>query len=59
MLGRRGNEEVELECPVCGTVFKVTEREAEKGKVRCPKAHEFTVMGMLGGPGDAGGSDGD
>ena len=59
MLGRHDGEPVELECPVCGTQFKTTEREATKGKVRCPKGHEFAVMGMLGDPGAAGGRDGD
>lgn len=59
MLGRHDDEPVELECPVCGTQFKTTERQAAKGKVRCPKGHEFAVMGMLGGPGDAGGPDSD
>jgi peptide subunit release factor 1 (eRF1) len=54
MLGR-GDEKVELACPVCGVEFKTTEREAAKGQVRCPRGHEFAVMGMLGGPGDAGG----
>ncbi len=48
MLGGRGNETVELECPECGAVVKTTAKEAEKGKVRCPKGHEFAVMGMLG-----------
>jgi hypothetical protein len=52
MLGKRSDEPVELECPVCGTEFKTTEREAGEGKVRCPRGHEFAVMGMLGGPGD-------
>ncbi len=32
----------------------LTVKEAEKGKVRCPKGHEFVVMGMLGGFGDGG-----
>jgi hypothetical protein len=59
MLGRQSDEPVELECPVCGTEFKATAREAAKGKVRCPKGHEFAVMGMLGGSGDADGHDGD
>jgi hypothetical protein len=49
MLGRDKDEAVELECPVCGTDFKTTESEAAKGKVRCPRGHEFVVMGMLGG----------
>ncbi len=51
MLGRRDDEPVELECPVCGAEFKTTESEAAKGSVRCPRGHEFAVMGMLGGPG--------
>jgi hypothetical protein len=50
MLGGRDAEEVELECPVCGALVKTTAKEAEKGKVRCPRGHEFAVMGMLGGP---------
>jgi hypothetical protein len=54
MLGRRDDEPVELECPVCGTEFKTTESEAAKGTVRCPRGHEFAVMGMLGGPGKPG-----
>jgi len=53
MLGKRDDEPVELECPVCGIDFKTTEGDAAKGKVRCPRGHEFAVMGMLGGPGDA------
>ena len=57
MLGRRDDEPVELECPVCGTEFKATESEAAKGKVRCPKGHEFAVMGMLGGSGGPDGRD--
>jgi hypothetical protein len=52
MLGRSDDEAVELECPECGRHFKVTEREAAKGKVRCPNGHEFAVMGMLGGEAD-------
>jgi predicted Zn finger-like uncharacterized protein len=57
MLGRRKDEAVDLECPVCGTKFKTTESQAAKGKVRCPRGHEFAVMGMLGGPGDPGSDD--
>jgi hypothetical protein len=49
MLGGRGDEMVELECPECGTLVKTRATEAEKGKVRCPRGHEFAVMGMLGG----------
>jgi hypothetical protein len=53
MLGKRDDDEpVELECPVCGIDFKTTQSEATKGKVRCPRGHEFAVMGMLGGPGE-------
>jgi predicted Zn finger-like uncharacterized protein len=57
MLGQGDKEPVELECPVCGTEFKVAERDAAKGQVRCPRGHEFAVMGMLGGPGGPGGRD--
>jgi hypothetical protein len=55
MLGGREGDKVELECPECGAKFKATQKEAEKGKVRCPRGHEFAVMGMLGGLGGAGG----
>jgi hypothetical protein len=55
MPGGRDSETVEIECPECGALVKTTAREAEKGKIRCPRGHEFAVMGMLGGPG---GSDG-
>lgn len=51
MLGRRDDEAVELECPECGAKVKTTAKQAEKGKVRCPRGHEFAVMGMLGGGG--------
>ena len=51
MLGGRGKEKVELECPECGAKVETTAEQAEKGKVRCPKGHEFAVMGILGGPG--------
>jgi hypothetical protein len=49
MLGGRGEDTVELECPVCGARVETTAKEAEKGKVRCPRGHEFAVMGALGG----------
>jgi CxxC motif-containing protein len=52
MLGGRDDEKIELECPVCGAHVKTTTKEAEKGTVRCPRGHEFAVMGMLGGGGD-------
>jgi len=55
MLGGRENETVELECPECGARVKVTVKEAEKGKVRCPRGHEFGVMGILGDPSGGGG----
>jgi len=51
MLGGRSYETVELECPECGAKVKTTAKEAEKGKVKCPRGHEFAVMGMLGGLG--------
>jgi hypothetical protein len=37
--------QVELDC---GMRVKTTTKEAEKGKVRCPRGHEFAVMSMLG-----------
>jgi CxxC motif-containing protein len=49
MLGGREKETVELRCPECGARVETTAKEAEKGKVRCPRGHEFAVMGMLGG----------
>ena len=49
MLGSKNEETVELECPECGAIVKTTAKEAEKGKVRCPRGHEFAVMEMLGG----------
>jgi hypothetical protein len=54
MLGRRPEETVELTCPQCGAHVKTTAKEAEKGKVRCPRGHEFAVMGILGGGGGGG-----
>jgi hypothetical protein len=51
MLGGSGDDKVELECPECGAKVKTTAKEAEKGKVKCPRGHEFAVMGMLGGLG--------
>ena len=36
-------------CPECGARVETTAKEAEKGKVRCPRGHEFAVMGILGG----------
>jgi hypothetical protein len=49
MLGRRSAEKVELECPECGARVTASAKEAEEGKVRCPRGHEFAVVGMLGG----------
>jgi hypothetical protein len=55
MLGKRPDEAIELECPICGVKVKASSEEAERGKVRCPRGHEFAVMGMLAGSGrDAG-----
>ncbi len=50
MLGGRKDEAVELECPECGAKVKTTAAQAEKGTVRCPRGHQFAVMGMLGEP---------
>lgn len=41
------NDTVELECPVCGARVETTVKAAETGKVRCPRGHEFDVMGIL------------
>jgi CxxC motif-containing protein len=49
MLDGREKDTVELRCPECGARVETTAKEAEKGKVRCPRGHEFAVMGMLGG----------
>lgn len=49
MLGRSETELVEIQCPECGLLVKAPAREVEKGKVRCPRGHEFAVMGLLGG----------
>jgi hypothetical protein len=49
MLRERGGDVVELECPECGARVRASEEEAAKGKLRCPRGHEFEVMGMLGG----------
>jgi hypothetical protein len=57
MFGKPDKEKVELKCPECGALVTTTAKEVEKGTVRCPRGHEFAVMGMLGGPtnGDDGG----
>ncbi|HZU82461.1 MAG TPA: hypothetical protein VE987_06080 [Polyangiaceae bacterium] len=52
MQGGRDDETVELRCPECGARVETTAKEAEKGKVRCPRGHEFAVMGMLAGLGN-------
>lgn len=59
MLGRTPDEPVELECPECGIVFETPARVVEKGKVRCPRGHEFAVMGMLGSALEGGGEERD
>jgi hypothetical protein len=48
MLGGRDTDTVELECPECGARVKATAKEAESGTLRCPRGHEFAVMGALG-----------
>ncbi|HEV3193967.1 MAG TPA: hypothetical protein VGY54_25855 [Polyangiaceae bacterium] len=49
MLGEREDETIELECPECGARVQTTAGEAEKtGMVRCPRGHEFAVLGVLG-----------
>jgi hypothetical protein len=55
---REKDEKVELECPECGAKVQTTSKEAERGKVRCPRGHEFAVMGMLGDLGSGGGGPG-
>jgi hypothetical protein len=57
MLRNADDEKVELKCPECGAKVVTTAQEAEKGKVRCPRGHEFAVMGMLGDLGSGGGPD--
>jgi len=54
MLGRRDEDKVELVCPECGAKFEVTAKQAERGKAKCPRGHEFAVMGILGGGGGLG-----
>ncbi len=49
MFGKGQGETVELECPVCGARVETTAKAAESGMVRCPRGHEFEVMGILGG----------
>jgi hypothetical protein len=50
MLGGRSDETVDLECPECGARVRTTAEKAAEGKVRCPRGHEFAVMGILDGP---------
>jgi hypothetical protein len=54
MLSRRDEDTVELECPECGARVKATAKQAQEGKVRCPRGHEFAVMGILGDVGSNG-----
>ena len=49
MVVKTDDETVELRCPECGARVETTAKQAESGKVRCPRGHEFAVMGMLGG----------
>ncbi len=51
MIGGRGDDPVDLECPECGARVHTTVKATEAGKVRCPRGHEFAVMGVLGGIG--------
>jgi len=55
MLREGKDATVELECPECGAKVIATQKQAESGKVRCPRGHEFAVMGMLGDIGSGGG----
>jgi predicted Zn finger-like uncharacterized protein len=47
---RREDEPIELVCPECSARFKVAAKQADRGKVRCPRGHEVPVVGILGGP---------
>jgi hypothetical protein len=46
--GEGKDDKVELVCPECGAHVRATAKQAESGKVRCPRGHEFAVVGMLG-----------
>jgi len=50
VLGGRKDDTVDLECPECGARVSTTLKVANAGKVRCPRGHEFEVMGILGPP---------
>jgi hypothetical protein len=54
MLREKPDEYVELECPECGALVKAKASDAQEGTLRCPRGHEFAVMGMLGGGRDSG-----
>ncbi|MGH7270704.1 MAG: hypothetical protein ACREJ3_09755 [Polyangiaceae bacterium] len=50
MLEPKGEEDdTELVCPECGAPVKTTAKQAESGVIRCPRGHEFAVMGALDG----------
>jgi CxxC motif-containing protein len=59
MLGGGDGDVVVLKCPQCGARVETTAKQAETGKVRCPRGHEFAVMGMLDEPPGSGGQDRD
>ncbi|MBS2014000.1 MAG: hypothetical protein JST00_14010 [Deltaproteobacteria bacterium] len=42
------DELIEVRCPECGAVIKLTEREAEeKNSATCPKGHEVPLAKAL------------
>ena len=57
MVVRKDDETVELRCPECDARVETTAKQAEAGKVRCPRGHEFAVIGMLGSLGGVGGGE--
>ena len=48
MLEGQRDETIELECPECGARIEATAKDAESGRVRCPRGHEVLLMGMMG-----------
>lgn len=43
------SQDIELTCPECGEVVRLSEEEAErKMKARCSKGHEFPIAKALG-----------
>jgi hypothetical protein len=42
-------EQIEVKCPECGSLVRVTVAEAERtNKARCPKGHEVPLAKALG-----------